>query len=340
MSENTKIEWADMTWNPWRGCEKVSPGCKFCYAEKQAKRNPKVLGEWGPGAPRVRGVESYLALPAKWNAAAEKSGARPKVFCLSFGDWLDEAVPIEWFVHLLETIRTTPHLDWLLLTKRPENFKVRLLMAAMHVAGYRDGQKGDRPTSPELPGGQWIWDWGCEGMPPANVWVGTSVEDQKRADERIPELLKIPAKVRFLSSEPLLGPIEFSNVSGRLDVVAQMGKKALAGINWVIVGGESGSKDKARVCALEWVDGIRRQCDAAEVACFVKQLGTNPYVENANLWDWPVDDEIGLYCDPPDSVKAFAAVGVMLKHLKGGDWEEWPELLRVREFPKRNFKSI
>ena len=321
MSENTKIEWADMTWNPWRGCEKISPGCKFCYAEKQAKRNPKVLGEWGPGAPRVRGVESYLALPAKWNKAAEKSGVRPKVFCLSFGDWLDESVPIEWLVHLLETIRTTPHLDWLLLTKRPENFTRRLKEAFIEAMW-----KG--------PLADWIWQWGAVKMAPVNVWIGASAEDQKRADERIPALLQIPAKVRFLSCEPLLGPIEFSDVLRRSDAVAQLGRRALSGIDWVIVGGESGSKDKVRVCALEWVDGIRRQCEAADIACFVKQLGTNPYVENANLWDWPVDDEIGLYCDPPESVKAFAAVGVMLKHPKGGDWEEWPEPLRVRQFPK------
>lgn len=321
MSETTKIEWADMTWNPWRGCEKVSPGCKFCYAEKQAKRNPAVLGEWGPGAPRVRGVESYLALPAKWNRAAETSGVRPKVFCLSFGDWLDAAVPMEWTLHLLETIRTTPHLDWLLLTKRPENFRKRLGIVA-----------GSRSRNEDLL--DWLWEWVIDEIAPPNVWVGASAEDQKRADERIPALLQIPAKVRFLSCEPLLGPIEFSNVSGRSDAVLQLGKKAVAGINWVIVGGESGSKDKARVCALEWVDGILRQCEAADVACFVKQLGSRPYVENANLWDWPVDDEIGLYCDPPESVRAFAAVGVMLKHPKGGDWEEWPEPLRVRQFPK------
>lgn len=352
-----------MTWNPWRGCEKISPGCKFCYAEKQAKRNPKVLGEWGPGAPRVRGVESYLALPAKWNELAsrgrfvqcvcgrrefrkwdtsiplgglsccktpdclalpetESSPVRPRVFCLSFGDWLDESVPIEWLVHLLETIRTTPHLDWLLLTKRPENFRKRLGIVAA----------GSRGRNEDLL--DWLWEWVIDEIAPPNVWVGASVEDQKRADERIPDLLKIPAKVRFLSCEPLLGPIEFSNVSGRSDAVLQLGKKAVAGINWVIVGGESGSKENARPCALEWVDGIRRQCEAAEVPCFVKQLGSRPYVENANLWDWPVDDELGLYCDPPESVKAFAAVGVMLKHPKGGDWEEWPEPLRVRQFPK------
>lgn len=356
-----------MTWNPWRGCEKISPGCKFCYAEKQAKRNPKVLGEWGPGAPRVRGVESYLALPAKWNKAAEKSGVRPKVFCLSLGDWLDDAVPIEWFVHLLETIRTTPHLDWLLLTKRPENFKVRLLMAAFHVAGYRDGQMRDGPTEPEMPGGQWIFDWAEPRFPahiPQNVWVGTSVEDQQRADERIPALLAIPAKVRFLSCEPLLGPVDLPRVNFHCDLCGGTGmlarwpkgkchycqgqgsipaistdpqfgtpKVPMRFIDWVITGGESESKEKARVCALEWVDHIRRQCEGAKVPCFVKQLGSRPYVENANLGDWPVDDEEGLYCDPPDSVEAFAAVGVTLKHPKGGDWQEWPEPLRVRQFP-------
>ena len=102
-------------------------------------------------------------------------------------------------------------------------------------------------------------------------------------------------------------------------------------LHWVIVGGESGPK--SRPCALEWIDDLRRQCQSAEVAFFAKQLGRRPYVENANLWDWPLEDD-AIYCDPPSSVSAAAAAGVKLRDPKGGDWEGWPDSLRVRQFPK------
>lgn len=387
MSENTKIEWADMTFNPWRGCSKVSPGCKFCYAERQAKRNPAVLGQWGRGRISVRGKESYLQLPHKWEKLAaqglfrecavcgkrefrkwdrtippgglsccstpdclalpesETNQARPRVFCLSFGDWLDQDVPIEWLAELLETIRMTPHLDWLLLTKRPENFNRRMKEAFIeaswksHLADF-------------------IWTWGAMKESPANVWVGTSVEDQTRADERIPELLKIPAHRRFLSCEPLLEPVNLrSNRGGTRWLGGQRGcegqhhgkgtpdcPKELhhhhddtcnPGIDWVIAGGESESKDKARPFALEWALDLQQQCASAGVPFFLKQLGSNPYVENANLWDWPIDEDL-VYTDLPPSLncQAAAAAGVKLRHKKGADREEWPDQLQAREFPK------
>lgn len=362
MSEDTKIEWADMTYNPWRGCEKVSPGCKYCYAERQAKRNPAVLGQWGPGRISVRGKESYLALPRKWNALAEKGRfrqcavcgkrefrkehpmldacsdpscvpigstsslpVRPRVFCLSFGDWLDEHVPIEWLAELLETIRTTPHLDWLLLTKRPGNFIGRLRKV------FEESASSDPLSS-------FVMKWGAEGKAPRNVWVGTSVEDQIRADERIPLLLKIPAHRRFLSCEPLLGSV---NLAGERLVhlntpFAHPGSRRRPLIDWVIAGGESESKDKARPFALEWAWDLKMQCEAAGVPFFLKQLGTNPYVENANFWDWPGDDDL-IYDELPSHLEngSFAGASVRLKHRKGGDPQEWPDqLLATRGFPQ------
>jgi len=272
---NTKIEWADHTFNPWEGCTKVSPGCAHCYA---AARNKRFAGgaNWGKGAPRRRTSEANWKQPLKWDEAPSRRAAigrllgegqsfaeeprPPRVFCASLADWLDDEVPIEWLADLLALIRKTPHLDWLLLTKRPQNWRPRIAAAADYHHDY-----GDRNV------GAWLWDWFKHGIAPANVWIGTTVEDQQRADERIPQLLQIPARVRFLSGEPLLGPVEFSNVTHRSDCVAALGKPALAGIHWVIAGGESGPG--ARPMHPAWARSLRDQCAGAGVAFHFKQWG-------------------------------------------------------------------
>lgn len=284
MAENSKIEWCEHTFNPWRGCTKVSPGCAHCYAETLSKRNPRVLGEWGPGKPRVLASEAMWQQPLKWNreaglawknwttavdARAGDSGpmpTRPRVFCASLADWLDDEVPIEWLARLLQLIHDTPNLDWLLLTKRPQNWAVRCLATAIHMAGYRDGQISSRgPTATEMSGGDMVWIWGKEGNPPANVWIGTTVEDQARVDERIPHLLQIPAKVLFLSCEPLLGHVAIrAGCSWSLEDDC--------GIHWVICGGESGPH--ARPMHPDWARGLRDQCRAAGVPFFFKQWGS------------------------------------------------------------------
>jgi protein gp37 len=181
---------------------------------------------------------------------------QPRVFCASLADWLDDEVPLRWLIDLLEVIRDTPWLDWLLLTKRPENFHRR--MQAVFEA-----------TNEAID--LFVWDWFYHGRAPRNVWIGTTVEDQARANDRIPKLLEIPARVRFLSCEPLLGPVEFSNVTKRSDAVSQLGKKALSGIDWVICGGESGPK--ARPMHPHWARSMRDQCAAAGVPFFFKQWG-------------------------------------------------------------------
>lgn len=251
MGQNSKIEWTHHTFNPWRGCQKVSPGCEHCYAETMSKRNPSVLGKWGPNGTRVIAVESYWNQPLKWDREAKVSGERRRVFCASLADVFEDrpelASPRE---RLFQLISDTPNLDWLLLTKRPENIE-RLMWPAPTEAD---------PCS-VLGGGDYL----------PNVWLGTSVEDQERADERIPHLLEVPATVRFLSCEPLLGPIEFSDVSHRSDSIKQLGKPALAGIDWVIVGGESGAD--ARPMCPGWARSIRDQCKAAGVAFHFKQWG-------------------------------------------------------------------
>lgn len=184
MGRHTTIEWTDRTFNPWQGCRRVSPGCEHCYAEA---RDVRFDGgkHWGPrGERRVTSAANWRQ-PIQWNREAKAIGVRDRVFCASLADVfedrrdLDEPRALLWGV-----ILATPHLDWLLLTKRPQNVR------GMVPSAWRDA-------------------W------PRNVWIGTTVEDQKRADERIPVLLTIPAPVRFLSMEPLLERVDLGVRSTR-----------------------------------------------------------------------------------------------------------------------------
>jgi protein gp37 len=321
MSANSKIEWTDHTFNPWEGCTKVSPGCANCYAETLvAKRYQRV--KWGKGQPRRRTSEANWKEPLKWNRvyACGKCGVcdgpgnrtgspcacgaaigfqRPRVFCASLADWLDDEVPIEWFIDLLQLIYRTPNLDWLLLTKRPQHFFVRTLEAALSLV---DSHRDEGLL-------EWLVDWSKEHVAPPNIWVGTSVEDQKRADERIPHLLGIPARVRFLSMEPLLEDVELFT-----DAQDPPNSAHAPDIDWVILGGESGPG--ARVCSVEWIRQIVQLCQFIPVPVFVKQLGSRPVTD--------IQDARGGY---------LGFKGLDLNDRKGGDMSEWPEDLRVREFP-------
>jgi protein gp37 len=196
-------------------------------------------------------------------------------------------------LRLFRTIFDTPNLDWLLLTKRPENIS-RMIADGMNRAwGVPQRQS---------PFAQWMEDWLTHYKVPANVWLGTSVEDQKTAEERIPHLLKVPAAVRFLSVEPLLGPVNLSDWIGH-------------GIDWVIIGGESGPG--ARHCNVEWIRDIVNQCRNAGVKVFVKQLGANARELGEAIGN------TGFVANPQ----------LKLRDPKGGDMSEWPEDLRVREVP-------
>ena len=275
MGRETKIEWCHHTFSPWRGCARVSPGCANCYAETMAKRTGR-HGTWGPAGERVVSSDAYWRQPLRWDRAAAKAGERPRVFCASMADVFedrDDLAPHR--ARLFRLIEQTPNLDWLLLTKRPENIRP---MLSFQQAGPID-----------------------------NLWLGTSVEDQRRADERIPPLLAAPAAVRFLSVEPLIEPVRL----------------ALDGIHWVIVGGESGPG--ARPCHVEWIRSIVRQCREAGVPCFTKQLGAVPIL-GAVEPGWP----LGRVFEADDSGEM---VRVRLRDRKGGDPQEWPSDLRVRETP-------
>jgi protein gp37 len=229
-----------------------------------SKRNPQVLGIWGANGTRPVGNAAYLRQPYKWNKAAQETGDRRRVFCGSLMDWLEDRPDLdEPRAHLFKTISETPNLDWLLLTKRPENWH-NLLQRAYGVAAAENGDVLGEPVM------AWIDAW-LHGSYPPNVWVGTSVEDQQRADKRIPLLLDIPAMVRFLSCEPLLGPIDLGLQGTVSRYISDQYTMVYQALHWVIVGGESGPQ--ARPIHPAWARILRDQCQEAGVAFFFKQWG-------------------------------------------------------------------
>ena len=255
MGENSKIEWTHHTFNPWWGCMKVSDGCANCYAETFAKRTGHSI--WGPATTTQRRTfgDKHWAEPLKWNDEAEKAGERRRVFCASMADVFEEHPQLHAErMRLWELIQRTPWLDWLLLTKRPEN-----------VGWFA-------PTR-----------WQTDGYP-GNVWIGTSVENQAMADKRIPILATIPAAVRFLSCEPLLGPLDLATW-----FYSMMTDDYSCAIDWVIVGGESGPK--ARPMSPDWVRSVRDQCNGAGVAFHFKQWGGVRKHETGRILDGRTWDE-------------------------------------------------
>ena len=248
MGEKTRIAWCNSTMNPWVGCTAVSKGCLNCYAETWDHR----MGgdHWGPGKSRKEMSEHYWNQPAKWNREAERLGLKRYVFCGSMMDICDPEAPVAALERLWKTIEATPHLVWMLLTKRPERF-LDVIPKALQGA--------------------------------KNIWAGTTVEDQAAADERSDVLVAVPAAARFISVEPLISEVDLWKALGTYGhtgppcCTEKMGhhlKQGLVGkkhpIDLVIVGAESGRK--ARLCKLPWVRSIVEQCAAASVPVFVKQL--------------------------------------------------------------------
>lgn len=289
MGRQTEINWCDSTFNPWIGCTKVSPGCAHCYAETlMDTRYGRV--KWGAGQPRQRTSVANWKKPIQWNREQEKLTAqfgnrtpegRPRVFCASLADWLDEEVPIEWLADLLALIQATPSVDWLLLTKRPQNWRAQIeAVFECFNAGERSEVGGARDVMLD-----WCDRW-LAGGAPANVWIGTTVEDQNCADERIPELLKIPARIRFLSCEPLLERIDLAYTC--FNGADSFG--TMPGIHWVIAGGESGPG--ARPMMRQWVIDIRDQCETAKVAFLFKQWGGVNKAKTGRLLDGLTYDEL------------------------------------------------
>lgn len=270
LMENSKIEWTDHTFNPWIGCTKVSPGCLHCYAETLNQRW-NGGANWGPGAPRRRTSPANWNEPRRWNAAAKTKlekeflgpdARRPRVFSASLADWLDHEIPIETFGDFLQLVWECQFLDWLLLTKRPRAWRSRLEDLFM-----------TSQTDEKRPREFWTWiaQW-LAGNAPSNVWAGTTAEDQDRYEDRIPWICCIPAVVRFLSCEPLLGPVNLHLGENRRNT-AFVTRDA---IQWIIVGGESGPG--ARPMHPDWARSLHAQCTRGGIAFFFKQWGEHDVI--------------------------------------------------------------
>lgn len=257
MVENTKIEWAHHTFNPVVGCTKVSVGalgaCVHCYAESWAKRAGRDV--WGD-RPRQRTTVANWAQPHKWNLAAAAAGVRYRVFCASLADVFDNAWDPQWRTDLFRLIWQTPNLDWLLLTKRIGNARAMLNAA---IEGLGTG----------------MIDW--DDLPFPNVWLGATIANQEEAERDIPKLLNAPARLRFLSMEPLLEAVDLTTI------------QHFKALGWVICGGESGPQ--ARPLNVQWAESLREQCGAAGVPFFFKQGS------HAN---WPNFKDFELF---PESLK-------------------------------------
>jgi len=313
MAENSAIEWCDHTFNPWWGCTKVSPACDHCYADALDRRTGGA--HWGAHAPRRRTKD--WSGPMKWNRRCEKLGIRERVFCASMADVFDNHRSIlpDWRANLWSLIAATPHLDWLLLTKRPQNIAKML-----------------PPT------------WG-NGWP--NVWLGTTVENQTQANWRIPHLLATPAAVRFISAEPLLGPVALDAIltpdrgiyalTGiRSDGRGPSGFSRGPSIDWVICGGESGPG--ARPMHPDWARSLRDQCQRDRVPFFFKQWGewfpgeVDDKSDGHGMCAWPDDNHDPKACMWEGRWKytevadqGFLRVG---KKRAGRllDWREWNDV--------------
>lgn len=330
MAENSKIEWCHHTFNPWIGCTRVGPGCDNCYA---ARSTPvRTMGiEWGPGQPRRMTRPSNWSAPHRWNREAERQGIRYRVFCASLADVFDNEVPVDWRSDLFDLIASTPHLDWLLLTKRIGNV---IGMVSEVADRLRMGSNGG-----DLMAHHWR-----NGSPPANVWLGITVVNQAEAERDIPKLLKTPARLRWLSMEPLLGPVdldlprceshdrEFATDDGYCTECAADGWSGELsydhwldplndGIGWVVVGGESGTG--SRPMHPDWARSLRDQCQVAGVPFLFKQWGEwLPMMGHAE--GVPVASQKHQHTD--GTVMGRAGKKAAGRMLDGQLWDQYPDL--------------
>ena len=306
MGDKTGIAWTDATWNPVTGCTKVSAGCKHCYAERVfprayagqtidvalppegAWRNPEM-------AKRPRRFTDVMTHPDRLDQPLRWRKPR-RVFVNSMSDLFHDDVPDAFIAQVFAVMAGAWQHTFQILTKRPERMH-RLIDSEVFYEAFSRAvyELFDDPGASA--------DW----WPLPNVWLGVSVEDQATADQRIPLLLETPAALRFVSYEPALGPVDFVRAVNQLDWLSPASLTP-GGIDWIIVGGESGPN--ARPFDVDWARNTIRQCRASGVACFVKQLGANPWFDRANDYACELD------------------------HRAGADMAEWPVDLRVQEWPE------
>lgn len=342
MSAKTGIEWTDSTWNPIRGvrgrhhCTKISPACTNCYA---AAMNVRFSGlDYVKGADTFRLDEKVLGEPLLWTPAR-------RIFPCSMTDLFHEDIPINFIAsvfnvmvsatvncgkrhkHQEECREGEPH-TYQVLTKRASRM-LQMIQAIPDYAAERF--PGDSPLSIALELGDW---------PLRNVWLGVTAENQQYADERIPLLLQTPAALRFVSYEPVLGPVDFTRYLGapltsdleEWDTHNVWGSHPER-VDWIIAGGESGPR--ARLTNVDWLWSVLKQCRDAQVPCFMKQLGTWPYhSQNDGRHCHAFRSGAYRYERKAPGQIFYEPTSVVIKDRKGGDWNEWPKGMRVREFPK------
>lgn len=348
------IAWTDQTWNPTRGCSRVSRGCEHCYAEGVARRFS------GPGMPYeglvrldrdgkakaqwngvVRLVPEHLADPLRWT--------RPRrVFVNSMSDLFHESLSFKQIASVFAVMSDARRHTFQVLTKRPKRARdfFRWVEMEMEIESPKAGgllteddvcQEALREIAPHV----YLNDGaGAESWPLPNVWLGVSVEDQATADERIPHLLACPAAVRWVSYEPAIERVDFG-LLGTLPADMTGGAYVMVHqrLHWIVVGGESGPG--ARPFDLAWARSTIAQCREADVACFVKQLGAQPVDSNRSA----IHDAHGIAAQSLDHDEAerlapgyaggrvVRPAPVRIRDRKGGDMRAWPEDLRVREYP-------
>lgn len=285
MAKNSHIEWTHHTFNPWWGCKKVSAACDNCYAELWAKRMGHQL--WGTQAPRRFFSDAHWREPLVWNEEARIAHRRERVFCASMADVFERRADLNAErARLWQLIEATPNLDWLLLTKRPQNIE-RLV--------------------------PWGNNW------PANVWLGTSVENQTLAEKRLPFLLRNAAAVRFLSCEPLLG---------KLNLRPWFNRRGLHPIDWIIAGGESGGH--SRPMHPDWVTGLLNQCEEFNVPFHFKQWGN--WVP-AELTSQMTKLQLLKFTNERSVEMTRVAKKLAGRKIEGREWNEWPKPLGVLDVP-------
>lgn len=304
----SNIEWTDKVWNPVVGCTPVSPGCLNCYAARMARRleamgtpsyQPRHVDGGGVRIAEVRGTDKRPVFTGEVRTVPDKleeplRWRKPRrVFVNSMSDLFHEAVPDAFIDEVFAVMALCPQHTFQVLTKRPERMRYYANASGRHgaVVGAAAARVGGCPVS----FGQW---------PLPNVLLGVSAEDQQRWDQRVPVLLDTVAAVRFVSAEPLVGPI--ATLSSNTMLAREL--------DWVIVGGESGPN--ARPCELGWVREIVRACRYVRTPVFVKQLGSNP-INCRRVGGGPGQDIIDCRTS--------------IKHRKGADIDEWPQDLRVRQ---------
>jgi protein gp37 len=306
MADNTKIQWTEATWSPVTGCTRTSSGCLKCYIDRTP---PFRMAGRKFNSPDIGGTTGVILHPDRLTAPMRWRKPR-RIFVCSLADLFHQDVPGQFIAEVFAVMALSPQHTYQVLTKRHarlrsllsgEPFRTAVEVAINRFAddpAFPLGKDDRRRIQASESGGAWPWTW-----PLPNVWVGVSAEDQEWADVRIPALLDTPAAVRWVSAEPLLGPISL-----RREWIGGPANGYGPAVQWLVAGGESGPN--ARWCDPDWIRSLVDQCRDGVTAPFVKQLGSG--------WarDWSVGGELVARSDP-----------------KGGNWDLWPDVLRIREYP-------